>query len=156
MKPGLGRILANILVIGMFIAAFAGVAVFAYWTLESRNVSEITNGPVPVRPGVINPEDVIIASPRICKYISKQASIERYIVSKSAKIQLPNYPSNLALGCHTYDIPIIIPSFVTDDTYHIEYNVSYTMNPVTKPVLVQWITEDFQVLHDPPTNPSYR
>lgn len=133
----------------LFIAAFAALATFLYWTIEPNRVLEIKNQPVPVRPDTISPEATIIASPTFCKYIQKPARIERFLISKSAKIPLPVYPNNFPIGCHTYDLAVIIPAFVTDDVYHLEYNVTYTVNPITQDK-VHWYTQNFTVKHVPP------
>lgn len=143
----------NILTVSAFVAAFAALAVFVYWTVEPKNVIEVVNQPVPVRPDTISPEATVIVSPTFCKYLNKPAKVERFLISDSARIPLPVYPNNLPRGCKTYDLPVVIPAFVTDDVYHLEYNTTYQINPITE-FKVHWYTQNFTVKHDPPLQTS--
>lgn len=125
-------------------------SVLLFWTFEPNEVATVTNSPVPVRPKEINPEATIIVSPIICKKIEARAHIQRTLISKAAKIPLPDYENYLPKAdCKQTDLAVIIPGNTPDGVYHINYDVTYYINPITT-VVIHWYTQEFSVIHIPP------
>lgn len=126
-----------------------GASTLVYWTFEADDVLTVKNQPVPVRPKEINPEATVILSPNVCKNLPVPGIIRRTLVSKSSKILLPDYYNNFPVGCNNRDLAVIIPGQTPDDVYHLEFDVTYVINPL-KTVVEHWYTQDFTVKHDPP------
>lgn len=142
----------KIIAIGIYTAlTVAGIylALTFYWRLQSPNILTIRNNPVPVRPKEISPEATVIASPEICKSKRAEADVKRTLVSSTLLIQLPGYTNILPKGCSHPDLAVIIPGNVPDGVYHLEYTITYHLNPI-KDEVDHWHTQDFVVKHDPP------
>lgn len=128
-------------------AAYLGLRIF--WGLQPANILTIKNNPVPVRPKEISPEATVIASPQICKTKKAEAAVKRNLVSDTLVQQLPGYTNVLPKGCTSPELAVIIPGNVPDGVYHLEYTITYQINPI-KIEVDHWHTQNFTVHHVPP------
>lgn len=126
---------------------YLGLRIF--WGLQPANILTIQNNPVPVRPKEISPEATVIVSPKICKTKKAEADVKRTLVSDTLLIQLPGYTNVLPKGCTSPELAVIIPGNVPDGTYHLEYQITYKVNPI-KTEVDHWHTQNFTVHHVPP------
>lgn len=136
----------SVYVLLLVVGGYFGLRI--YWGLQPANILTVKNNPVPVRPKEISPEATVILSPQLCKTREVEAVVKRMLVSDTLLQQLPGYTNVLPKGCSNIDLAVIIPGSVPDGTYHIEYTVTYHVNP-DKDEVDHWRSQDFVVHHIP-------
>jgi hypothetical protein len=105
--------------------------VFLYWSGQNKSVLQTNNTPFPVHPNTNTPDMLEIMSVDYCKKSDAIGIVVAKMVGTKSIIRLPWPIESQKKQCLKTDVPILIPSYATDDTYHFEFAITYKINPIT-------------------------
>jgi hypothetical protein len=129
-------------VYAVLLSAAVVLAVNIYWTLEdprvlevknAKNTEEIDNGTVysglPIHPEKLHPGGAVTMHLNYCKLKDSPGKVTARLVGEKFTPQLTWPDDTTKAGC--VDQPVVIPIPVTssDDTYYVEFEVLYKVNP---------------------------
>lgn len=123
----------NRAVILSFLAIAVALGIFFKWSFTNSNVLEVKNNPFPAR--VLKDEShqtggVIFLKVNYCKNQDVTGELRMSYVSKSREIFIPISKEQFPIGCHTQELPVIIPLNLVQDSYKIKFRVIYNLNPI--------------------------
>lgn len=119
-------------------------AIFVFWSVQSSNVLEIKNGPVPVRPAVQRPDELIFLNVDFCKTQDVSGVVRRFLISDTVRIPLPLQADNGPKSCQHIDAPLLIPKQTAPDKYHVHFSITYKINPIHE-VIEEFDSQTFAV-----------
>lgn len=114
----------------LVLLAIMAVVVF-YWNVQPTDVIKPNNAPYPVRPIKVDPGGVEVVTVDYCKLQSKNGSVQIRFVGKKSMTTTVRYPERQTKGCNKANIPILLPAQLVHDTFYIEFNSIYKINPIT-------------------------
>lgn len=107
-----------------------GVGLVLYWLLGPAKVLDVRNGPVPVRPSVQKPDQLVFLVVNYCKLQPATGTVRRFLVSSTVRIPLPLQTDSGPKTCQQVDVPLLIPKSVVPDVYNVHMDVQYQVNPL--------------------------
>lgn len=137
--------ISRVMYVAMGIIAIA-VIVFAYWSLQPRQVLEVRNNPFPVRTIREHPtaDGVVILKVDVCKHQDVVGRTRTSFVSPSREVFLPVAEEKLPVGClkdakgNPAEVPVLIPHDLPGGEYKVKFSVRYQINPIKS------VTEEFE------------
>jgi hypothetical protein len=121
------------------------IGVLVYWGLSGKDVLQIKNEPLPVKPAFLKREEFITVNIDFCKVSKAQGTVYTRFVSARTELVVPTYQENLGVGCKdNFAFKVPIPPQLTPDTYHLNYRIDYRTNPLTS-VREEFNTQNFTV-----------
>lgn len=115
---------------GLIIIAVATCVVF-FWNVQPTDVIKPNNEPYPVRPSINDPTGVEIVTLDYCKLLNIQGTVQIRFVGKQSMVTTARTPEKQDKGCQKTDVPILLPAQLMHDTFYIEFNAIYKINPIT-------------------------
>jgi len=123
-----------------------GLAFMLYWAVSGKDVLEIKNEPLPVKPSFVKREEFVTVSVDFCKKVKAEGTLYTRFVSDKTELIAPTVQENLGTGCHNnFAFRVPIPPQLTPGKYHLNYRVDYKPNPLTN-VREEFNTQDFEVI----------
>lgn len=121
------------LIVVAFLLVFAVVnGTVLYWLYGSDKVLNVKNGPVPIRPTTQDSDDLVFMIVNYCKLQGVDGVIRRSLVSTSVRVILPLQSDTSPKTCTQADVPLLIPKGVVPDTYYVNVQIEYQINPIKK------------------------
>lgn len=136
------------IVVGALILAAIVVGVIFYWSVQSEDVVDVLEVPIPTRTIRDHPTagGVVILNLDFCKKQDLKGEMRISFVSSSREAFLPLVRENSPKGCiKDLEYPVLIPKDLPADTYQVKLAPSYDINPVkqdktevflSKPVII--------------------
>lgn len=115
---------------GLVLLAVSALILF-FWNVQPTDVVKPSNSSYPVRPGVVDPAGVEIVTLDYCKLQSVHGTVQIRFVGTKSMTTTARTPETSGKGCVKRDVPILLPSQLMHDTFHIEFNAIYQINPIT-------------------------
>ena len=113
------------------------VGFFLYWSLQPTNGLEVKNSPLPTRV-VPDPSGKTGGTAYMlvdyCKNIDKKGEVRVSYLSASREQFTPLETEDLKTGCRKEEIPVVIPTNLSEDEYIVKFRVSYDYNPIKRDV----------------------
>lgn len=145
--------IATIVVAVLTLIAVVGISLLTFWRLQDPAVLEINHGtkdislyPFPVRPDSNVAGQVEFMHVNYCKTFSAKGKVVARMVGKKSIIPIPWPVESQQPQCLDTEVPIVIPTYATDDTYYFDFTVTYRINPI-KEKEVYLRSETFEVMH---------
>lgn len=124
------KYLPLLLYIPLVLLAIVSLVIF-YWNVQPVTVIDAKNTPYPVRPSVADPGGVEIVTADYCKLQSVDGTVVIRYVGRKSIVRSPDLPERAGKGCYKQDIPMLLPAQLANDTYYLEFNATYRLNPLT-------------------------
>lgn len=119
------------------------IGVGIVWTLEDPHMLQINNAKekvpmekgttftgIPIRPKVLQPGGIVIMSLDYCKLKDTHGTVIARLVGQKFVTDI-NWPNDSSkAGCINLPIQIPLPEDANDDTYYVEFEVLYHVNPL--------------------------
>lgn len=122
--------------VALLVVALA-IGFFMYWSLQPTNALEIKNNPFPSRV-VADPTGAtggtVYMTVDYCKNTDKNGEVRVSYLSASREQFTPIVTEHLKPGCRKEELPVVIPTNLSQDKYTIKFRVSYDYNPIKKDV----------------------
>jgi hypothetical protein len=118
-----------------------GIGIF--WSVEDPTVLTVKGATVstakenitilsdiPIRPSVLKPGGIVFMRLDYCKHKNVNGVVTAKLIGEkfTALLTWPN--DETRAGCVNLDLPIPIPDDFNDDTYYVEFETLYHVNPV--------------------------
>lgn len=116
---------------------------YIYWALEdphmlavkdAKTSESIMDGTVfsgiPIRPQQVTPGGVVFMHLDYCKLKDRDGNVTATLVGQKFTVQLTWPNDTTKSGCLNTDVPIPLPIDANDDTYYIQFEVIYHVNPL--------------------------
>ncbi len=117
------------------------------WSFQSDDVIDIKQ-PIPIIGNKVAKDSVVVLRINYCKNTDAHGDVERKLVGKRGEHLFPAVRDTTGEGCNIVEAPTllpVLPTGATPGTYHIEYTVTYDLNPLKKGVVEEFKTEEFEV-----------
>lgn len=124
------NLLPLLLYLPLILIALVAAIVF-YWNVQPTDVLDIKNTPYPVRPDTVDPGSAVVVSANYCKLQAINGSLVVRFVGKKSIIRSPDTSERGPKGCQKLEFPILLPPQLAHDTYYIEFQSTYRINPIT-------------------------
>lgn len=137
------RKIVEYIVYTVMLASIIAAALAVFWMLEDPHILTVKNAKtsepkangtifsgIPIRPAKIKPGGIIIMHFDYCKSKDIDGVVTARLVGQKfiTRLAWPNDRSKA--DCVNADFPIPIPDSSNDDTYYIEFEVKYQINPL--------------------------
>lgn len=122
----------------VLVAAIVMGAIFVYWSSQNPVVIEAKT-PFAVRPKDNVAGQVQFLTIDYCKKYKAYGKVTARLVGNKSVIRIPWSNDNSPTQCLKTEIPVVIPAYAIDDTYYIEFEVVYKINPIKEsdPVIMR-------------------
>lgn len=144
----------NKIIVAALVVIAVCLGVIFSWALQSDDVLEIKELPIPTRTIRDHPTagGVVILNVDYCKKIDVEGNLRTSFVSSTREVFLPVAKERGPKGCSKVELPVLIPKDIPPDTYEIKLRATYDLNPLKKGVVEEF--KSLPVIVDPtvPTN----
>lgn len=139
--------LAYLVIASIAVVVFYIAYLVVTWSYQSDNVIDIKQ-PIKVKGDRVAKDSIIVLEIDYCKRYDTKGVVERKLVSDRGEYLFPTIKDSTPAECNKIDAPTLLPVLphgATPDTYHIEYTVTYDVNPLKQGIVEKFKTEDFKV-----------
>lgn len=139
--------LAYLVIASISIVVFYIAYLVVTWSYQSDNVIDIKQ-PIEVKGEPVAKDSIVILKIDYCKRIDTKGVVERKLVSDRAEYLFPTTKDATEAECGKIEAPTLLPVLpvgATPGVYHIEYIVTYDINPLKTGIVEEFKTEEFKV-----------
>ena len=129
---------------GTIIISFGFLFLVGFWLLYPYKTVTFKNSPFPVDKKVYKVGDTLIYKAEYCKYSNINPTVTRYFNDGIVYMLSSNPAFIKPTGCSVANVQIKVPDTLLPDTYKIQINYSYKVNPI-RTVDVQAETDRFEI-----------
>lgn len=115
---------------GVIGAATLALMLLGWWSLQNPMVLQTNNTPFPVRPNTNIPGQIEYMAVDYCKTYHASGTVVARMVGQKSIIRIPWPVESSTPQCLKTEVPIVIPSYATGDTYYFDFTITYKINPL--------------------------
>lgn len=139
----LKRRVAEYVVYGVLLITLFTFVTAIYWLLENPDMLVVHNAKtmavtkdgtvfngIPLRPQEVKPGGIVFIHLDYCKLKDVDGIVIARLVGQKFTTRLTWPNDQTKAGCVNSDVPVPIPDGSSDDTYYVEFEVLYHVNPL--------------------------
>ncbi len=133
--------------VALVVVAIA-LGVFLKWSFESSAPLVVNNSPFPARvesDPTGKTGGTIYLTVDFCKNTDKHGQVRWSYLSASREQFVPIVEEKFPKGCDKREIPVVIPTNLSQDTYIVKFRVTYDLNPIKKNVPVEFESQPVNI-----------
>lgn len=137
----------NFIIASALIAIAISLGILLTWALQSEDVLNVKQSPIPVRTVRDTPtgDGVVILNLDYCKNANIEGDMRISFVSTTREQFLPIVKERSAPGCSKTESPILIPKDLPADEYQIKIRVTYDVNPLKQKIIEEFKSETINI-----------
>lgn len=137
------RRIMSFIVYGVILISIVIGLISIWWTVEDPHMLDVHNATsstpeengtvfsgIPLRPGQVKPGELVFMHLDYCKLKNIDGHVIARLVGQKFTLRLTWPDDQTKTGCVNSEAPIPIPDIANDDTYYVEFEVLYHVNPI--------------------------